>query len=100
MPGGLIRNGVFNRRAASAISGVESCAKARDNDSAVMLRSCAPLAGFAKGTDISELRIQRQQSGCGFLPNVRMGTYEAVDRTSSRLLRNRELGVGKSRRQQ
>ena len=30
------------------------------------------LAGFAKGTDISELRIQRQQSGCGFLPNVRM----------------------------
>src|SRR5437764_13974982 len=30
------------------------------------------LTGFAKGTDISELRIQRQQSGCGFLPNVRM----------------------------
>ena len=30
------------------------------------------LAGFAKGTDISELRIQRQQSGCGFLPNVTM----------------------------
>ena len=30
------------------------------------------LAGFAKGTDISELRIQRHQSGCGFLPNVRM----------------------------
>ncbi len=30
------------------------------------------LAGFAKGTDISELRIQREQSGCGFLPNVRM----------------------------
>lgn len=30
------------------------------------------LAGFAKGTDISKLRIQREQSGCGFLPNVRM----------------------------
>jgi hypothetical protein len=30
------------------------------------------LAGFAKGTDISDLRIQRQQAGCGFLPNVRM----------------------------
>ena len=30
------------------------------------------LAGFAKGTDISEFRIQRQQSGCGFLPNVTM----------------------------
>src|SRR6266853_2668435 len=72
MPGGLIRNRIFNRRAASAISGVESCAKARDSDSAVMLRSCAPLTEFAKGTDISELRIQRQQSGCGFLPNVRM----------------------------
>jgi hypothetical protein len=30
------------------------------------------LAGFAKGTDISNVRIRRQQSGCGFLPNVRM----------------------------
>src|SRR5205823_11483533 len=30
------------------------------------------MAGLAKGTDISELRIQRHQSGCGFLPNVRM----------------------------
>ena len=30
------------------------------------------LAGFAKGTDISDVTIQRQQSGCGFLPNVRM----------------------------
>ena len=30
------------------------------------------LAGFAKGTDISELRIRRQQSSCGFLPNVTM----------------------------
>jgi hypothetical protein len=30
------------------------------------------LAGFAKGTDISERRIQRPQSSCGFLPNVRM----------------------------
>ena len=30
------------------------------------------LAWFAKGTDISDVRIQRQQSGCGFLPNVRM----------------------------
>jgi hypothetical protein len=30
------------------------------------------LAGFAKGTDISNVRIRRQRSGCGFLPNVRM----------------------------
>ena len=30
------------------------------------------LAGFAKGTDISDVRIRTQQSGCGFLPNVRM----------------------------
>jgi hypothetical protein len=37
-----------------------------------MLRSCAPLPGFAKGTDVSELRIQRQESSCGFLPNVRI----------------------------
>src|SRR4030095_16903682 len=72
MPGGLIRKGIFNRRAASVSSGVESCAKARDTDSAVMLRSCAPLAEFAKGTDISELRIQRHRCGCGLLPNVRL----------------------------
>ena len=37
-----------------------------------MLRSCALWLGFAKGRDISELRIQREQSGCGLLPNVRM----------------------------
>jgi hypothetical protein len=30
------------------------------------------LAGFAKGTDISDVRVRRQQSGCGFLPNVTM----------------------------
>jgi hypothetical protein len=30
------------------------------------------LAGFAKGTDIPDVRIQRQQSGCGFLLNVTM----------------------------
>ena len=30
------------------------------------------LTGFAKRTDISDVGIQRQQSGCGFLPNVRM----------------------------
>src|SRR6267142_1708973 len=30
------------------------------------------LTGFAKGTDISHVRIRRQQSGCGFLPNVTM----------------------------
>lgn len=30
------------------------------------------LVGFAKGTDISELRIRRRQSGCGFLPHVKM----------------------------
>ena len=27
---------------------------------------------ICKGTDVSEHRIQRQQFGCGFLPNVRM----------------------------
>ena len=27
---------------------------------------------ICKGTDVSERRIQRQQFGCGFLPNVRM----------------------------
>ena len=72
MPGGLTWKEIFNRRAASAISGVESWEKARDNDAAVMLRSCALWPGFAKGTDISDDRIRRQQSGCGFLPNVRM----------------------------
>ena len=30
------------------------------------------LTGFAKGRDISHVRIRRQQSGCGFLPNVTM----------------------------
>src|SRR5438067_7580422 len=30
------------------------------------------LALFAKGTDISERRIQREQFGCGFLSNVRV----------------------------
>ena len=30
------------------------------------------LTGFAKGTDISHVMIRRQQSGCGFLPNVTM----------------------------
>ena len=29
-------------------------------------------ASFAKGTDISERRIQREQFGCGFLSNVRV----------------------------
>jgi hypothetical protein len=48
MPGGLIRDEILNRRAAPAISGVESCAKARDNDSAVMLRSCALWPGLQK----------------------------------------------------
>ena len=48
MPGGLIRKRLFNRTAASAISGVESCAKARDNDSAVMVRSCALWRGLQK----------------------------------------------------
>jgi hypothetical protein len=57
------------------------------------------LAGFAKGTDISELTIKRQQSvaiSCQMLECK----YEAVDRTGFRLLHNRELGVGKSRRKQ
>ena len=30
------------------------------------------LTGFAKGRDISHVRIRRQQSGCGFLANVTM----------------------------
>ena len=30
------------------------------------------LTGFAKGTDISHVRVRRQQSGCGFLLNVTM----------------------------
>jgi hypothetical protein len=30
------------------------------------------LAGFVKGTHISDVRIRRRQSGCGFLPNVTM----------------------------
>jgi hypothetical protein len=30
------------------------------------------LAGFAKGTDISELRFKDNGPGCGFLPNVRI----------------------------
>ena len=30
------------------------------------------LTGFAKGTDISHVRIRRTQSGCGFLANVTM----------------------------
>src|SRR5262245_18613049 len=72
MPGGAIRKGTFNRSAASAISGVESCAKPLARDSAFMLRSCAPLVSFAKGSDILELRIRSQQVGCGFLPNVRI----------------------------
>jgi hypothetical protein len=33
MPGGLIRSGIFKRRAASATSGVESSAKPRESDS-------------------------------------------------------------------
>jgi hypothetical protein len=37
-----------------------------------MLRSCAPLVRFAKGTDILEFSVQRQQFGCGFLPIVTM----------------------------
>src|SRR6266566_2842191 len=49
MPGGLIRSGIVKRRAASAMSGVESSAKARDSDSASMPRSCSHSAGFAKG---------------------------------------------------
>src|SRR4030095_9596959 len=45
----------------------ESWAKARDSDSAVMLRSCVLWLGLQK-----EQTFQRQQSGCGFLPSVRM----------------------------
>src|SRR5262245_30610429 len=70
MPGGLIRKGIFNRKAASAISGVESLSKTRDSDSAFMLRPCVSLPRFAKGR--FGTHDQRQQSGCGFLPSVRM----------------------------
>src|SRR4029453_4297646 len=31
-----------------------------------------PFGWICNGTDVSEDRIQRQQFGCGFLPNVRM----------------------------
>jgi hypothetical protein len=48
MPGGQIRSGIFNRRAASAISGVESSAKARDSESVFTLRRCSYSASFAK----------------------------------------------------
>src|SRR5690349_4959009 len=48
----------LERRAASAISRVESGANARESNSAVMLRSCAPLPGFAKGTDGFELKTE------------------------------------------
>src|SRR6266404_2074134 len=48
MPGGQIRMGIFKRRAASAMSGVESFAKARNSDSAFMLRACSGSVGFAK----------------------------------------------------
>src|SRR5215831_18134788 len=47
--GGLIRRGILRRSAASAMSGVESWAKARDSDSVFMMRRCLHYAGFAKG---------------------------------------------------
>src|SRR5215472_13210173 len=72
MPGGLIRNGIFKRSAASAISGVESWAKARDNDSGVMLRSCAFWLGLQKEQTFRISGFKRQQSSCGFRPNVKM----------------------------
>src|SRR5437867_13260673 len=54
MPGGQIRSGIFNRRAASAISGVESSAKARDNESVFTLRPCSYSAGFANGARVTD----------------------------------------------
>jgi hypothetical protein len=54
MPGGQIRSGIFNRRAASAMSGVESSAKARDNESVFTLRPCSYSAGFAKGVRLKD----------------------------------------------
>src|SRR5437868_11102094 len=58
MPGGLIRSGIFNRRAASAMSGVESSAKARDSNSASMPQDSAIL--LAKP---SQNRIDESESG-------------------------------------
>src|SRR4029453_13363985 len=99
MPGGLIRKGIFNRRAASAISGVESWAKARDNDSAVMLRSCALWRGLQKEQTFWTSGFEDSSPVADSCQMIEW-TYEAVDHTGSRLLRNRELGVRKSRRRQ
>src|SRR5512140_2097329 len=97
MPGGLIRKGLFNRRAASAISGVESCAKARDSDSAVMLRSCALWRGLQKE---QHFRTSGFEDSSPVADSCQMleWKYEAVDHTGSRFLRNRKLGIRKSRR--
>src|SRR5437870_2202039 len=54
MPGGQIRSGIFNRRAASAISGVESSAKARNSESVFTLRRCSYSASFAKGVRLKD----------------------------------------------
>src|SRR6476659_11107567 len=50
MPGGLIRSGTVRRKAASAMSGVESSAKALGNDIDCMLQPCTHPGGFAKGS--------------------------------------------------
>lgn len=68
-----MRKGIFSRKAASAINGVESWANARDNASAVMVRSCAPLADLQKEETFT---IKRQQSGCGSRLNVTMKTMK------------------------
>lgn len=44
----LIRKEIFKHKAASAMSVVESLSKARDNDSAFMLRCCSPLDTLQK----------------------------------------------------
>src|SRR5262245_56387828 len=97
MPGGVIRKGTFNRRAASAISGVESCAKARDRVSAVMLRSCALWMGLQREQG-SRLRGQRPEVQLRIAAKCYNRTNEAVDRPSLSRRVGRELGVGKSRR--
>src|SRR5439155_22659219 len=58
MPGGLIRSGIFKRRAASAMSGVESSATSRDIDSDSMPQDSTIL--LAK---LSQNRIDESEPG-------------------------------------
>jgi hypothetical protein len=61
MLGGAIWSGIFKRKAASAMSGVESSAKTRDNDFAFMLRRCSHSAGFAKRGKRAQNAIKKEE---------------------------------------